>query len=1061
MQHFTLFVFMASAWLLPAWVGTVLGGVPSAATVDARLTQMVQDNVDNPWPDPLSANPETRKWGLPCYALSALYLNQDVQTANDYINAWYTEFPVLDSATIEANADFKLHLFWRMYLHPDIHPRLHADTRDHIEEMMWNWIRQRSRLADAQGTEWVYHGSENHDAMQKGSYLLCTQALMEAGNPYGPDRMLADGHTISEHAAGWNDYFLRYFRGRAREGINAEIASPIYAKYSVGVYYNIRDFAVSDALRNLAEQFITLYWADTASDWISTGVRAGGQTRCYKDNYLRAGTSYSFHELLWGYGWHSRSGTVRTDVLHPATSTYRVPDIITACATDTQRPNYLYTSRRWGRTSRTQGQDNFVTFDNGDSSIRRDTWVTPDYAMGSLTFDMSKDYLQILDQNRAMGILFSSGVQHRVMVYGKGASDDNKSYADLSGVCREDFMVVQRDKNANNSGNGTMIFVAQDLWDTRVETNGWLFLQAGGGYCAVRPATGGYSAVLGQRGFDLELDDPWAPVLLQAGQSSKHASFQDFQDSVQENQISYANGILNYTSEAGDTFTVYSNSRTTPKVNGTTLDLNPAKTYDSPYLSMVHGADVATVKYPGFEDLVLDFGSGPMLMSLDPGDGGSVPAAANLTATFDNMVFAGTGSIHLKRASDHTTVESFDVTTSARLTFSGNQLSIDPTHHLSIGDSYYVLLDSTAVQDYSGRPFEGITDPDSWNFSVVAWMPLATGSRVDLGPLGDSTSTLSWDAGEAADLLVVALSHEKSSGSYSVSYGGRHLDAAVLGGHADIWYLNLTTNRVAAGVRDLVVDYSGVTTVNGVGIGVVSLSTGGQPMVVHATATGATGSNAVALTTSVGQTFHVASFNANGSGSVSLDAPLVPVFTSGNLGSSRGAVGYAAGVLPGVHEYSWTTGEPRKAVAAAFQVRPEVVTTYFDWIALHPGVGTQTGLGDDPDGDGYVNGVECFLGTPPHEPSSGLVARASSGNTFQFTHPINTGPAADLVAAYRWSRDLLAFQNGSATDGEGTRVDFVSHPDTPAPGMASVIATVTGTPLKCLYVILEVSPKGP
>lgn len=42
-----------------------------------------------------------------------------------------------------------------------------------------------------------------------------------------------------------------------------------------------------------------------------------------------------------------------------------------------------------------------------------------------------------------------------------------------------------------------------------VESNGWLFLQSGDGYCAIKPATGGYSVVPPADGadHDLELGD--------------------------------------------------------------------------------------------------------------------------------------------------------------------------------------------------------------------------------------------------------------------------------------------------------------------------------------------------------------------------------------------------------------------------------------------------------------------------------------------------------------------------------------------------------------------------
>jgi hypothetical protein len=585
--------------------------VTCADVVDVRLDQMVQENMADPWPDPLSATAGTRAWGLPCYALAALYANTNVATANTYIEEFYSEFPVPDSDTIDFDAYFKLHLMWRIYHDPAMNARLTPTARDNIEDMMWRWINQRSTLSDAGGSEWRLHDSENHDAMQKGSFLLAALGLKNAGAPYGPDATIADGHTIAEHLDAWTDYLERYFRARAREGINVEMACPIYAKYSIGVYYNIRDFAESAALRDIADQFITLYWADTACDWTLSGVRGGGETRCYKENYLRLGTQYSFHELLWGYGWHTNAGTVRTYNLIPAVSSYRVPEIVTACAFDSNRPNYLYSSRRWGRTSGDDAEGNhIIVFDSGNSNIRRDTYVTPDYTMGAITLDMNRDYLQVFDQNRMAGVFFASGVNDRVVVYGKGAGN-NKSYADLSGVCRENCMVVQRDINANSSGNETLVFISQDVWDQRVETGGWLFTQSGDAYCALKPATGGYTSYSADRGFELQLGDKWAPVVVQMGQASNYVDFASFQASVQGNDFSYAGTTLDYTSEAGDAFTVYGNTKTTPRVNGVTVDLNPAKTYDSPYLSMVHGEDTATFSYGAHSDLVLDF-SGPV-----------------------------------------------------------------------------------------------------------------------------------------------------------------------------------------------------------------------------------------------------------------------------------------------------------------------------------------------------------------------------------------------------------------------------------------------------------------
>ena len=44
-----------------------------------------------------------------------------------------------------------------------------------------------------------------------------------------------------------------------------------------------------------------------------------------------------------------------------------------------------------------------------------------------------------------------------------------------------------------------------------------------------------------------------------------------------------------------------------PNINGAPVNLDPPKTYDSPYLSMEHEANRAAIKYPGYDDVVLEF----------------------------------------------------------------------------------------------------------------------------------------------------------------------------------------------------------------------------------------------------------------------------------------------------------------------------------------------------------------------------------------------------------------------------------------------------------------------
>ncbi len=1011
------------------------------ATTDERLLSKIQENINNPWPgisDPNNAA------GVFSYALACLYLDQNVSQANQLLFNFYTNNPIppKGGGRDDWNGYFWQHIVWRLFHDPAAGSRLTAQTRELIEDNMWVWLDTRSKITEAEQNVWMIYDSENHDAMTKGSHLMCLLALKNSPR-YGPTAVLGDGGTVAEHLGAWTAFYLRYFRARAQEGINVEIACQQYARYTVGAYYNIMDFADSADLRALARTFIDLYWADTASDWLSSGVRGGAQTRCYREgSYLRTGTSYAFHGPLWAQGWHGNEATIRTYQMIMAVSPYRIPDIITACATDPARPNFLYTSRRFGRGGAWNSNSDYtVVFDNGDSSIRRETFVTPDYTMGSFALDMNKDYIALIDQNRVMGLMFAFAPNERIMVFGKGGTDPTKSFADINGVTRDNCMVVQRDKNASSGGNATQLYVSPQAWTNRVEVNGWLFTQLGNAYCAIKPANGSYTTEVAGSGVNLTLGDLWAPVVIQMGQAGEYADFADFQSSVQANAFTYVSGTMNYTSEAGDTFTFYANSKTTPRVNGSTVNLNPEKTYDSPYLSMTHGAEIATFRYTGYPDLILDFGYDPDISSLAPADDATgVAVDTNLVITFNEPVRAGTGAITIRKSSDNSTVGSFDVSDPAQVAFSGPQVTIDPGGILVPNTQYHVIIGATAIEDLAGNPFAGLAANSDWNFTTASPYTISvvnTGSKVVASALSNSSTSLSFDAGAAADMLVVAVSTERSTGTYAVRYAGLPLVQAVEATQAGIWYLDLQGSPYAGGAADLVVDFTGITTVNGVGIGVVSVTAGGQPIRLHSTAVNPGDTlDRVTLATIRNDTFHVASFNANGSGSPSLGGNLTPIYANGNIGSAQGAAGYKTDAIAGDHTHLWTTNEPRKVVAAAF-----VVNSYSSWVDAYE-LGDLNGFADDGDRDGIPNAIEAWFGTHPGQFNPGIGDLITNATVTSFTHPASDNPPADLVGFYQWSTNLADWYACDGSDGPASG-QTVSASTSVTGGTATVTATAS------------------
>jgi methionine-rich copper-binding protein CopC len=109
----------------------------------------------------------------------------------------------------------------------------------------------------------------------------------------------------------------------------------------------------------------------------------------------------------------------------------------------------------------------------------------------------------------------------------------------------------------------------------------------------------------------------------------------------------------------------------------------------------------------------------PTIATLNPTDEATgVLTYANLSATFSESIQKGTGNITLKKSADNSTVETFDVATSPRITVSGATLTIDPTSNLEGNTGYYVEIDATAVKDTANNSFAGIADAATWNFTT-------------------------------------------------------------------------------------------------------------------------------------------------------------------------------------------------------------------------------------------------------------------------------------------------------------------------------------------------------
>ena len=90
-----------------------------------------------------------------------------------------------------------------------------------------------------------------------------------------------------------------------------------------------------------------------------------------------------------------------------------------------------------------------------------------------------------------------------------------------------------------------------------------------------------------------------------------------------------------------------------------------------------------------------------------------------LFLNFSSNVDAESGNITIKKTSDNSTVETINVT-SGQVSGSGSsQITITPSSNFSGGETYYVLVDSTAFDDSVSNSYEGISSTTALNFTTV------------------------------------------------------------------------------------------------------------------------------------------------------------------------------------------------------------------------------------------------------------------------------------------------------------------------------------------------------
>ena len=496
---------------------------------------------------------------------------------------------------------------------------------------------------------------------------------------------------------------------------------------------------------------------------------------------------------------------------------------------------------------------------------------------------------------------------------------------------------------------------------------------------------------------------------------------------------------------------------------------------------IAHGA-------PNFNGVVVN-NDPPEVLTLTPGDGDlTVATDADLVIRFNKAVRKGLSGDIVIRSDDGTVFETIPVT-DARVSISEAAVTIARSGTFAFDRGYHVQIAAGAFTDVSGNAWTGIdgTDVTTWNFSTVL-------AQVNVGSTGVfdentnatnlldrefpaatlgafKTSVLSaysrnlggvidWETG-VNSVASVTTDPKNFLSSVAASYGASGGKNLILTFDRKMaLYTNAVVGQVEALSRQgtkhnvLIPDGGNLAIGLSYGIAFSGANVVELGMAIPSRSTyGALGVDFLATATHSGGGFEEIAFTVGG------------VIATGdtflNFKAPEGQfIADVSVAYVDDNGQNLANGQRRPVLDdLGFVVAPSRSNTFANWMGGFI-VGSQTDLGDDPDGDGIANAIENYFGTRPDAFTSGLVAVAMNGNTLTFTHPLNASPAEDLVLNYRWSTDLGIFHDDGAPNGEGTTTVTFSDPTPTGGGLVSVTASITGAviPEKLFVKVMVTKP---
>jgi len=482
--------------------------------------------------------------------------------------------------------------------------RLSPKAQGNLERSFWECARAYSKLAEAKIDVWESDGSENHHITSRVSDFLVAQILKDI--PAYASLKYDDGSTLGQQYEARLDYWNEWLDQRARRGLFYEDGSS-YENYTVEALFNLRDFAKDPILRRKADMFLDLVFANMAEETLGS-VRGGPKTRTKEEGF-----EASYYALLFAQG--EKLGEIGNYLL-PTSSYYPSPAIVSLGKDVKSRGTYSWSKRCPGfkKPPRPTDPPKWNVFDDTNSIIRNG-FATPHFHLGSHGVDATAEINRNARQQRWQGVVFANDPMARISMDGvsvKGVPGNPEK----DGYISNPFKSIQ-DRNLMVTmkwGPKTDKGVDPNLWiyfshalDLVEEEDGWLFVQSGDAFAAVK-VVGGYQwvtpwerrASLRPKSF-VRLLNPDSPIITIANDAPDYnGDFAAFKKALKAQKITWADGVLTYA-------TITHQGPLAPgKVNGELVELRPSRVNDSPFVRSDWDSGITYVR-KGKETLNLNF----------------------------------------------------------------------------------------------------------------------------------------------------------------------------------------------------------------------------------------------------------------------------------------------------------------------------------------------------------------------------------------------------------------------------------------------------------------------